>query len=116
MDRNLQLIFEVLDEFRKLDAFMGSQTAQAFVAIAMREPCRMGDVAPLLGLSQSTASVKIQKLTDKDRHKNPGYNLVRAEPDPSNMRRKIIKLTPKGRKFLADIIRRMEQFNAQNPS
>jgi DNA-binding MarR family transcriptional regulator len=42
------------------------------------------------------------------RYKDSGLDLVKIEEDPSDRRQRVLHLTPKGRRLMADIVRELE--------
>lgn len=106
--RDLMRVFQIIEEFRKIYPDMQMQTAAVFVTIALNEGITMKDLGQRCGLAQSTSSRNVALLSDKLRHDKDGYGLVVATEDPVERRRKIIKLTPRGKRVaasLCDIIR-----------
>lgn len=96
-----------VEEFRKVDPVMPSQTMATFLYIAANEGCSTGDVGQYLGLSPASASRNVSALF-KDRVSHgevvEGYALAEHTFDPFNRRRRIIKLTPKGRRVAQSLL------------
>ena len=63
----------------------------------------MAEIAEELGLSQSTVSRNVAYLGDWNRHREKGHQLVEAFEDPSERRRKLVRLTPKGKRFVTSL-------------
>lgn len=99
----------VIEEFRNLDAEMQTQSVAIFLKIASHHaPIKMADIANSLGLAQSSVSRNVAYLGDWNRHKQDGHKLVEAYEDPSERRRKLVKLTKKGEKFASKISQLLE--------
>ena len=101
--RGLMRVFQIIEEFRKIYPDMQMQTAGIFVTISLNEGITMKDLGQKCGLAQSTTSRNVSLLSDKLRHDKNGYGLVVAEEDPVERRRKIVKLTPAGRRVAASL-------------
>ena len=101
-------LFRALEEFRKLDPTMPSQTAAIFLYVAVHPGCTMKDVAEALGTSESSVSRNVSALSDWHRLKRPGLGLVTKDYDPYELRRRIINLTPKGQRVLNSLSAIME--------
>lgn len=99
--RALWTLFKAIEEFRKLDPEIPSQTVNTYLYVASHEGCTMKDIAEALGVAQSTMSRNISTLDKINRHHQPGLNLVNAVEDPNERRRKIVTLTPRGRQLMA---------------
>ena len=100
-----------IEEFRKLDPEMPSQTVHTFLLVAMRgdEGLPQKDLAALLGVEQSTVSRNVSSLDKINRHHQPGLDLVRSVEDPNERRRKVIRLTARGRLLREQLVSILEQ-------
>src|ERR1700735_1350075 len=94
-------VIRVLEEFRRLDPDMPIQYALSFLTIAQNEGLSMGDLAQRLGIAQSSASRNIAALSKWHSFGKAGHDLVAALQDPSDRRRKIVSLTPRGHRLVA---------------
>ncbi|EWY40564.1 MarR family transcriptional regulator [Skermanella stibiiresistens SB22] len=93
----------VLEEFRKLDPDLPIQYALSFLTLAENEGISMRELAERLGIAQSSASRNVAALSKWHSFGKPGLDLVQAEEDPRERRRKIISLTPKGHALIATL-------------
>lgn len=98
MDKDLVRILNIIEEFRKLDPELPSQMGATFVLVAARPGITMKDMAEILGISQASCSRNVAALSKWHRLNKPGHDLVEAMEDPIERRRKIVKLTPKGKR------------------
>ena len=105
--RHLDKAAGLFQAFRQLDATMPLQLAYTFILCATYEGESVGDIARRAGFATSTTSRHILDLGEFDRLKRPGYQLVKTEIDPMELRRKTVHLTPKGRNLLNQIISTM---------
>jgi DNA-binding MarR family transcriptional regulator len=84
-------------------------TAVSFLMIAEGETPDGGlsvtELSNKGGFALSSASRYVQALAELDRHRRPGHDLVSDQVDPMERRRKVLKLTPKGKRILAQIKR-----------
>lgn len=98
----------VLETFRVLDADMSIGEAVAFLLVALGETGGEGgltvtEIGQQGGFSLASASRYIQSLNKKNRHGRDGHELVTDPRDPMDDRRKVLRLTPKGRRILSQI-------------
>jgi len=96
-------LMRVLEEFRKLDPDLPIQYALSFLTLAENEGMSMRELAERLGIAQSSASRNVAALSKWHSFGKPGLDLVQAEEDPRERRRKIISLTPKGHELIATL-------------
>ena len=97
-------LLRVIERFREIDAEMQAQSIAVLLKVAKHPvPIRMADIAAELGLSQSTISRNVAYLGDWNRHKEVGHKLLEAYEDPMERRRKLVKLTAKGRRFVKSL-------------
>jgi DNA-binding MarR family transcriptional regulator len=80
---------------------MPIQMAAVFLYVAMHDGCTMKQIAEVLGLSQASASRNCQALGKYQKQGKLGYDLVETVDDPAERRRKIVKLTRKGKRLAA---------------
>lgn len=90
-------------EIRKHQAELQAQTIHVLLEIALQPDITMAELMKKTGLSQSSCSRNVMLLTDRDRHDKPGLGMVKSMPDPSDHRRKIARLTPKGETLIAQL-------------
>lgn len=103
---HVNLVFRVIEEIRKYDPELPTQTANTLLYIILNEgtpSCSMAGIAEALNLAQSSVSRNVSALSAIHRNRRPGMGLVETVIDPSERRRRIIRLTRKGKKFVRDI-------------
>lgn len=99
MEKALEKHLRIFEEFRAIDSDMPLQTAVMYLLVAQNEGLTMADISKQMELAQSTCSRNIAALSKWHRLNRPGLDLVVAKEDPVERRRKVVYLTPKGRKF-----------------
>ena len=95
-------LLEVIEQIRKLDNQLESQTIAVFFAVCEhegKEGMSMQDLASLLHIAQSSISRNVYKLSQVNRHRVTGLGLVESYEDPLERRRKLVTTTLKGRKL-----------------
>lgn len=97
------IVVHVLEAFRTLDPDLPIQYALSFMTIAQSEGISIGELAERLGIAQSSASRNVAALSKWHSFGKAGLDLVQAQEDPRERRRKIVTLTDKGRAFLEDL-------------
>ncbi|WP_448206460.1 MarR family winged helix-turn-helix transcriptional regulator [Azospirillum sp. sgz302134] len=96
-------VVHVLEAFRKLDPDLPIQYALSFMTIAQNEGISIGELAERLGIAQSSASRNVAALSRWHSFGKAGLDLVQAQEDPRERRRKIVTLTDRGRAFLDEL-------------
>lgn len=94
--KDLWKLYKVFEEIRKIDPEIPIQTAHVFVTVALIPGITMREITDRLNISQSTTSRNVTALSKWHRLNKPGLDLVKAEEDPAERRRKVVNLTPKG--------------------
>ena len=92
---------KLLREFRKLDSEMPIQMASVFLRVTMQPGITIKELMTLEDISQSSASRNVAALSDWNRARKAGHGLIQAVEDPYERRRKIVTLTPKGKRVAA---------------
>ncbi|WP_029010868.1 winged helix-turn-helix transcriptional regulator [Azospirillum halopraeferens] len=96
-------VVRVLEAFRTLDPDLPIQYALSFLTIAQNEGISIGELAERLGIAQSSASRNVAALSRWHSFGKAGLDLVQAQEDPRERRRKIVTLTDRGQAFVADL-------------
>jgi len=106
----LNLSLSILEGFREIDPEIPIQTAAMLLLVAINPGITMKEMGERLEISQASCSRNVAALSRKHRLEKPGYNLVRAVEDPAERRRKIVKLTPRGREVIAKLSERVGEY------
>ena len=93
-----------IEEFRKFDPEMPIQTVAVFLKVANEDGITMKDLGESLGIPQSSCSRNVAALSKLNRLNKSGHDLVYAVEDPVERRRKIVKLTPKGKRVAESLL------------
>ena len=99
----LDPLVRVLEALRTLDPDLPIQYALSFLTIAQNEGLSIRDLSERLGIAQSSASRNVAALSKWHSFGKAGHDLVQAEEDPRERRRKIITLTDRGRGLAAQL-------------
>ena len=86
---------------RKFDTQMEAQAMAVFLFVAIhgcRDGVAMQVISKDLNISQSSVSRNAYKLGDINRHKKNGVGLLETFEDPMERRRKLVRLTAKGKR------------------
>lgn len=108
----LNLCLSILGEFREIDPEIPIQTAAMLLVVAMTPGVTMKELGERLGISQASCSRNVAALSKVHRLDKPGYDLVYAVEDPAERRRKIVRLTPQGEQFMAQLLERVGIYTA----
>lgn len=86
------------------------QTAHTFLFIcAQGGEVPMQEIEKQLDWGQSTVSRNVAKLGDGVSPAEPGARLIKAEEDPYWRRRKLVRLTEKGKRFAEELATILEK-------
>jgi len=89
----------------QIEAEMPLQQLHCLLLIAQAEEgTSLTDLASKAGIGLATASRYVAALGKQNRHREEGLLLVEAFEDPMERRKKIIRLTPKGRAAVNKLI------------
>ena len=101
---SMEGLLSVIELLRDLDREVPAQVVSCFLYIAVHNPCHKQALEEELDFTTASSSRNIRWLSDKHRLKKPGLGLVDVTKDPSNRRRLLLSLTPKGH----DLIKTLE--------
>lgn len=100
----LQEMIQFLDVFRQINDTVPLQVVITFLHVAAFPGSSMKEIAALTFRTESTTSRHLLDLGERNRFKEPGYDLVRHEKDNNDLRRNYYKLTPKGQRLVAQAV------------
>ena len=96
-------VLRIHELFRLQDKEVPGQLVAVFCFIASHNPCHFQAIQEGLGLSSNSVSRNTDWLSDEHRLGKPGMHLIKKHKDPTNMRRRIAELTPKGHAMVPQI-------------
>jgi DNA-binding MarR family transcriptional regulator len=100
-------LMAIIEIARADDPVMPIQMLQTFLAVAKQPGISMQQLGEILRTSQASCSRNVAALGKWHKFGEPGLNLVEAVEDPTERRRKIMFLTPKGRARVQEILSAM---------
>ena len=98
-------LLKIIEEMRKFDSHMESQTIAVFFYVCQYgavDGVSMKNISKELSIAQSTVSRNCYKLSDKIKEK-PGIGLLQSFEDPMERRRKLVRLTPRGKRVYSTL-------------
>ena len=106
MNANATKLLNAIEEFRKFDADIQSQTIAVFLYVGLHaksEGVPMTVIAEKLAMAQSSVSRNVSLLSKYSWRQKEGLNFLVAEEDPFERRRKLVKLTNRGKRLYETI-------------
>ena len=103
-------LLTIIEEIRKFDSHMESQTIAVFFYVCLysgADGVSMQTISQKLDIAQSSVSRNCYKLGDRTRD-GIGIGLLQSFEDPEERRRKLVRLTAKGRRVfntLSDMVK-----------
>jgi DNA-binding MarR family transcriptional regulator len=102
-------LYQALQALRLIHPEMPLQMAMVFLYVAMNEGSTMTQVADAIGIAQSSCSRLVATMGKTYRqggesNLRDGFELMTAEDDPYERRRKIVRLTPKGHRLVEQLV------------
>ena len=94
---------QVAELFRVKDTEVPGQLVSVFCYIASHNPCHMQAIQNDLGMSPNSTSRNTDWLSTHHRLGKAGMGLIAKADDPHDMRRRVVKLTPKGEEMTQTI-------------
>ena len=89
--------------FRQLRATMPLQYVTTFLLVALDEGKNVSEYASKAGVAKSVMSRHLLDIGERNRDLEPGFGLVKSEPNPLNLREHRVTLTDKGRQVATHI-------------
>jgi DNA-binding MarR family transcriptional regulator len=102
-DEVMWRLCQVAELFRVKDTEVPGQLVSVFCYIASHNPCHMQAIQNDLGMSPNSTSRNTDWLSTHHRLGKAGMGLITKVDDPFDMRRRVVKLTPKGEEMINTI-------------
>jgi DNA-binding MarR family transcriptional regulator len=96
-----------LEPFRALRQTMPLQYIVSFLLVALDEGRGVNEYAERAGVGTSVMSRHLLDIGERNRHMEEGFGLVTQRPDPMELRKHQMMLTPKGRAVAHQIARHL---------
>jgi DNA-binding MarR family transcriptional regulator len=103
----LERFRSALGIFQTVQWDMPASIIEAFISVALYEGRTAAEHSRLLGVNPQTVHRQLQDLSDQNRFRKDGYDLVKTEPDPNDRRLRHYFLTPKGWR-LVDLLQQVK--------
>jgi DNA-binding MarR family transcriptional regulator len=103
--RSTKALKAAMEVFFELRHEMPMRYMHSFLLVMEEEGLGVSEYAKKAGVSNSVMSRHLLDIGDRDRHGNPGLQLVTAGRDPVELRRVRVTLTDKGRVYARRILR-----------
>jgi len=97
-----------LEPFRALRQTMPLQYIVSFLLVALEEGKGVNEYAERAGVGTSVMSRHLLDIGERNRHMEEGFGLVTQRPDPMELRKHQMMLTPKGRAVAHQIARHLK--------
>lgn len=75
-----------------------------FLLAAANENAGVLELSRMAGVAHTVGSRYVLDLGERDRYMRPGMGLLTTHVDPENLRKKEVRLTPKGRSVAHDLL------------
>ena len=96
-DIDMAKLAYAIEHFRTLDKEIPAQVIATFLHVASHDDCSKVDLEKALAFSTASGSRNTDWLSEFHRLNKAGLGLITKYRDPTNRRRQILKLSPKGR-------------------
>lgn len=103
-DDSMLALLRAFERLRTLDREMPGQVVSTFLYVASHDPCHKQAIEEDLVHTTASCSRNLDWLCDRTRYDKGGLELVEKYRDPSNGRRFLCRLTPKGQALVRDIL------------
>jgi DNA-binding MarR family transcriptional regulator len=100
---SIERLLKVIEVLRLLDREMPAQVLASFLYVASHDSCHKQAMEEDLSFTTASSSRNTDWLSKFHRLNKPGLGLIVKEADPSNRRRQILRLTPKGERLIHQI-------------
>ena len=100
-DKNNLIMLSLLQALSGLDKNFPLPYAVFLLEVGRNEGCSLGDIRKATGMPLPTLSRMLWALSTKRQTGAKPYGLIEQDYAPDNHRRKVIRLSAKGRRFIS---------------
>ena len=102
-DIDMAKLAQAIEHFRTLDKEIPAQVIATFLYVASHDDCSKVDLEKALAFSNASGSRNTDWLSAFHRLNKPGLGLIIKYRDPTNRRKQVLQLSPKGRKLVQEL-------------
>lgn len=113
--RMFRRLFGVLSHLRAIESDMPIQQVVVLAWVALNEGKTQKKLRDSLGMASSTSSRNLTALSTLHRLGKPGLGLIEWVDSSEDRRQKLLYLSPKGRNFVADVLRIISSNRTSQP-
>lgn len=106
-DKVVLQLYDALQEFKDINPNMSVQQIMAFLSVAKHEGASLRELADLQGVKVPTLSRILIDLGFRNRHMEPGYNIVESRQDPMELRKNQYTLSKRGHYIVEKIVKKL---------
>ena len=108
-DHNSMILLSLLQALSSLDKNFPLPYSVFLLEVARNEGCSLGDIQKATGMPLPTLSRILWALSTKRQNGARPYRLIEQYYAPDNRRRKVIRLSVKGRAFISRVTGILDQ-------
>ena len=108
-DKNNAILLSLLRALSSLDKNFPLPYSVFLLEVARNEGCSLGDIRKATGMPLPTLSRILWALSTKRQTGAEPYRLIEQDYAPNNRRRKVIRLSAKGRAFISRVTGILDQ-------
>ena len=102
-DIDMAKLAQAIEHFRTFDKEIPAQVIATFLYVASHDDCSKVDLEKALAFSSASGSRNTDWLGAYHRLNKPGLGLIIKYRDPTNRRKQVLQLSPKGRKLVQEL-------------
>jgi DNA-binding MarR family transcriptional regulator len=99
----IERLLKVINLLRLLDREIPAQVIATYLYVGSHDDCHKLAMEEDLNFSTASGSRNTDWLSKCHRLNKPGLDLITKEVDPTNRRRQILRLSPKGKQLVQNI-------------
>jgi DNA-binding MarR family transcriptional regulator len=108
-DKNSSILLSLLQDISSLDKNFPLPYSVFLLEVSRNEGCSLGDLQKATGMPLSTLSRILWALSTRRQNGAEPYRLIEQDYAPDNRRRKVIRLSAKGRAFISRVTTILDQ-------
>lgn len=106
-DKAVRVVYDVLQDYRDINPNMSVSQIMAFLNVVINEGSSLKELAENMGMKIPTMSRILIDIGFRNRHMEPGLNLVESRQDPLELRKNQYTVSKRGHYLVDKLVKKL---------
>lgn len=106
-NKAVKIVYDILQDYRDINPNMSVSQIMAFLNVSINEGASLKELADNMGIKIPTLSRILIDIGFRNRHMEPGLNLVESRQDPMELRKNQYTLSKRGHYLIDKLTKKL---------